>query len=58
MTIGQKESGKMKTMICFVAAFVLQASAVDYYADGVNGNDANDGLSAERAFKTLEKASL
>ena len=41
------------------AAFVLLSdviSATEYYADSERGADANDGLSAATAFKTLERA--
>ncbi len=37
-------------------AFAEEAGSA-YYVDGVNGNDENDGLSAENAWKTLAKAS-
>ncbi|MCW5977705.1 MAG: right-handed parallel beta-helix repeat-containing protein [Bryobacteraceae bacterium] len=44
-------------MRMLLAAFVLLASAAGktYYVDGAAGNDANDGLSEAKAWKSLEK---
>jgi hypothetical protein len=43
--------------ILFPAASILLSSsyarAIDYYIDGVHGNDTNDGLTLPTAFKTL-----
>ena len=40
-----------------VAAFLpVFAFATEYHADSTRGDDANDGLSAATAFKTLENA--
>ena len=38
------------------AGWGLAACATTYYADNKSGNDANDGLSAEKAFRTLATA--
>ena len=38
------------------AFFPIHASATEYHADSKRGDDANDGLSAATAFKTLERA--
>lgn len=48
----------MKLVFCIAVFAVACANAVDYYADCANGSDSNDGRSAERAFKTLDKASM
>jgi len=50
----------------FAAVFVLTTSllvvcagpllAIDYYVNGTNGNDANSGLSADNAWKTITHA--
>ena len=46
-----------KMAIVVVAAFLQSlASATEYHVDIASGNDANDGLSAASAFKTLERA--
>ena len=37
-------------------AWGMAACATTYYADNKSGNDANDGLSAEKAFRTLATA--
>ena len=47
----------MKLVFCIAVFAVACANAVYYYADCANGSDSNDGRSAERAFKTLDKAS-
>lgn len=43
-----------------ISSFRLQKEAdrinTTYYLDSINGNDSNDGLSPESAWKTLEKA--
>lgn len=39
-----------------VAFLPVLASATEYHADSKRGDDANDGLSAAAAFKTLERA--
>ena len=42
--------------IISVAFLPVLASATEYHADSKRGDDANDGLSAATAFKTLENA--
>jgi hypothetical protein len=43
-------------MVFMVAGWGLATCATTYYADNKVGNDANDGLSAEKAFRTLATA--
>ena len=38
-----------------MSAVAITAHAADYHVDGVNGDDADDGLSTASAFKTLDK---
>ena len=38
-----------------MSVVAVTAQATDYYVDGVNGDDAADGLSPASAFKTLDK---
>ena len=42
--------------VAAVALLPILASATEYHADSKRGDDANDGLSAATAFKTLERA--
>lgn len=46
---------KLIIIILFSFSIVAQASGTVYYVDD-NGNDANNGLSQQNAFKTLDKA--
>ena len=49
----------MKSKIAIVAAVAFLQSfvyATEYHVDSSSGNDANDGLSAATAFRTLERA--
>ncbi|MDO5565122.1 MAG: hypothetical protein Q4G59_00600 [Planctomycetia bacterium] len=54
----------MKRSFCMVVIVAVTAlflgmrsvSALDYYVDNVRGNDANDGLSDAKPFKTIRKA--
>jgi hypothetical protein len=39
-----------------VIAQSVASFAADYYVDPVSGNNANNGTSVDRAFKTLERA--
>jgi Right handed beta helix region len=41
-------------LFCLPAA--LTAPAATFYIDGQNGNDANDGLSQSRAWRTMDRA--
>lgn len=41
-------------MLCLILA-IQQAGATDYYVNSATGKDSNSGLSAEAAFKSLEK---
>ncbi len=43
-------------MSTLVAGLALSVCATTYYADNKIGSDANDGLSAAKAFRTLAKA--
>jgi hypothetical protein len=45
----------MASAVFFFGAGVGCAFAGKFYVDGTNGDDASDGLTAERAWKTLEK---
>ncbi len=47
---------KRAAMVFMVAGWGLATCATTYYADNKVGNDANDGLSAEKAFRTLATA--
>ena len=47
---------KRAAMVFMVAGWGLATCATTYYADNKVGNDANDGLSAEKAFRTLAAA--
>ena len=47
---------KRAAMVFMVASWGLATCATTYYADNKAGNDANDGLSAEKAFRTLAVA--
>ncbi len=50
----------MTVTVVFIASFlaVQSVSASNYYVDNVRGNDANDGLSDAKPFKTIRKAIL
>jgi len=52
---------KTSSSLCvFIVGFILVSSvpgATTYYVDSTTGNDANNGTSTEKAFKTLEKIS-
>ncbi len=41
----------------FIALSPLKAAATDYYVDAAGGNDSNNGLTSENAWKTLNKVS-
>jgi len=43
--------------LIFFAGLVLEAGAVTYYLDSKKGNDSYSGLSSQKAWKTLKKAS-
>lgn len=43
-------------LLVALAAFCGSAGAAEYYVDNRRGDDANDGKSAERPFRTLAKA--
>ncbi len=43
-------------IMAFVITSVAAAYATDYYVDGINGDDANSGLSPDEAFKTITYA--
>jgi hypothetical protein len=45
----------LKAIFGIMNSRLLQAPR-DYYVDGVSGSDSNDGLSAAKPFKTLQKA--
>ena len=45
-----------RTLFAAVALAAMSAVALDYYVDGVGGNDANDGRASTRAFRTIAKA--
>ena len=47
---------KRLAIVLAVAAMMSLAEAVQYYVDNRKGDDINDGMSAERPFKTLAKA--
>lgn len=46
----------MKGLVLGLITLPLAAGATDYYVNNRTGNDANDGLAAERAFATFAKA--
>ncbi len=46
----------MKGILIVAILFVFQANATNYYVSSSKGNDANDGLSQQSPFKTLQKA--
>ena len=47
---------KRLAVVLAAAAMASLAEAVQYYVDNRKGDDINDGMSAERPFKTLAKA--
>ena len=49
-------SNKTVTLVFAMVGWGLAACATTYYVDNKAGNDANDGLSAEKAFRTLAAA--
>jgi hypothetical protein len=49
-------TGKKTVLAALALISVFGLRAADYYADSALGSDGNDGLSPERAFRTLEKA--
>ncbi|NOU71977.1 carbohydrate-binding protein [Paenibacillus sp. LMG 31458] len=44
------------TPILSIPAKAFASTATNFYVDGTNGNDANNGQSASTAFKTIQKA--
>ena len=49
---------KRRVVLAVIVILCSQAAhAIDIYADPVNGNDANDGLSWQTALKTMTRAS-
>ena len=49
-------NAKNATLVFAMVGWGLVACATTYYADNKTGDDANDGLSAEKAFRTLAAA--
>ena len=47
---------KRLAVMLAAAAMASLAEAVQYYVDNRKGDDINDGMSAERPFRTLAKA--
>lgn len=48
--------GLMLLLPCAVTAFAADEGGVSYYVDSVGGDDGNDGLTPETAWKTLSRA--
>ena len=50
---------KVKTILfislCIIVGIASQVIAATYYVDATNGRDTNDGLSPEKAWKTIRK---
>ena len=46
----------LRAVAAILAALTLPASAKTYYVDAATGNDANTGLKASSAFKTIQRA--
>jgi parallel beta-helix repeat protein len=48
---------KIALVLLIIYQFLFPPHSMVYYVDSINGNDMNSGLSAENAWKTLEKVS-
>ena len=56
IVMNRTRSGRMMVAGFVVLAMAAGTRAAEYYVDGRSGDDANDGRSAERAFRTLKTA--
>ena len=57
IVMNRTRSGRMMVAGFVVLAMAAGTRAAEYYVDGRSGDDANDGRSAERAFRTLKTVS-
>ena len=47
---------KIFSVLFFLISSSFIFSQINYYVDGINGNDGNNGTSVASAFKTIYKA--